>query len=234
MMKKQLRKKLEQIWEETETGAAAEQLDELTEQMDAEFDRRVAGGQSELDAYRALLGDVDKIKKMLETLEKDADDAEQEAHEKNIKKMNAREKGYTQEELLKSEKDFGLFLLETNDLNKTAQEVFCDYKSRWEIETFYNYIDNTMDFNALYQNDYCCTQGLGFIVQIAGMIFHDVQRAISEKGLSVKDTLFLMKGLKLNKERDRYTVRNENKTRRELCEKFSLNPSNHGVISSPT
>ena len=151
-----------------------------------------------------------------------------------IKKMSAGEKGYTQEGLLKSEKDFGLFLLETNDLNKTAQEVFCDYKSRWEIETFYNYIDNTMDFNALYQNDYCCTQGLGFIVQIAGMIFHDVQKAISEKGLSVKDTLFLMKGLKLNKERDRYTVRNENKTRRELCEKFSLNPSNHGVISSPT
>ena len=103
-----------------------------------------------------------------------------------IKKMRAGEKGYTQEGLLKSEKDFGLFLLETNDLNKTAQEVFCDYKSRWEIETFYNYIDNTMDFNALYQNDYCCTQGLGFIVHIAGMIFHDVQRAISEKGLSVK------------------------------------------------
>lgn len=151
-----------------------------------------------------------------------------------IRKLSAGEKGYTQEDLLASEKDFGLFLLETNDLSKTAQEVFCDYKSRWGIETFYNYIDNTLDFNALYQNDYCSPQGLGFIVQVAGMIFHDIQKAIGEKGLSVKDTMFIMKGLKLIRERDRYTVRNENKQRRELCEKRGLNPSKHGVISSPT
>jgi len=113
-----------------------------------------------------------------------------------IRKLSAGKKGYTQEGLLASEKDFGLFLLETNDLNKTAQEVFCDYKSRLGIETFYNSIDNTLDFNALYQNDYCSTQGLGFIVQVAGMIFHDIQKAIGEKGLSVKDTMFIMKGLK--------------------------------------
>ena len=55
--------------------------------------------------------------------------------------------GYTQEWLLESEKDFGLFLLETNELKKSARDVFCDYKSRWGIETFYNYIDNNLDFN---------------------------------------------------------------------------------------
>ncbi len=151
-----------------------------------------------------------------------------------IKKMAAKEKGYTEEGLLESEKDFGLFLLETNDLEKTAQEVFCDYKSRWGIETFYNYIDNTLDFNALYQKDYCSTQGLGFIVQISGMIFHDIQKRLMEKNLSVKDTMFMLKGLKIIKERNRYVVRNDNKQRRQLCEKLGLNLSKHGVKDSPT
>jgi len=89
MMKKQLRKKLEQIWAETETGAAAERLDELTEQVDAEFERRVAEGQSELDAYRELLGDVDKIKAMLASLPETEEDTERKEREKNAKKMNA-------------------------------------------------------------------------------------------------------------------------------------------------
>ena len=151
-----------------------------------------------------------------------------------IRKIAAREKGYTQEGLLECEKDFGLFMLETNDLEKTPQEVFCEYKSRWGIETFYNYIDNTLDFNALYQKDYCSTQGLGFIVQVAGMIFHDLQKKLSEKGLSVKDTMFTLKGLKIIKERDRYVVRNDNKQRRQLCEKLGLNLSKHNVSDSPT
>lgn len=150
-----------------------------------------------------------------------------------IRKMTNKMKGYTQEGLLESEKDFGLFLLETNDLKKTAKEVFSDYKSRWGIETFYNYIDNELDFNALYQKDFCSMQGLGFIVQIAGMIFHDVQRGLKEKNLSVKDTMFMLKGLKLIKERNRYVVRNENKERRKLCEKLELNVTKHGVSSSP-
>lgn len=151
-----------------------------------------------------------------------------------IRKMKAKEKGYTQDGLLECEKDFGLFMLETNNLEKTAQEIFCDYKSRWGIETFYNYIDNTLDFNALYQKDYCSIQGLGFIIQISGMIFHDLQRKLFEKGLSVKDTMFTLKGLKVIKERDRYIVRNDNKQRRQLCEKLELNLSKHGIVNSPT
>ena len=99
---------------------------------------------------------------------------------------------------------------------------------------FYNYIDNTLDFNALYQKDYCSMQGVGFIVQIAGMIFHDLQRILKEKNLSVKDTMFTLKGLKVIKERDRYVVRNDNKQRKLLCEKIGLNLSKHGVSDTPT
>ena len=66
------------------------------------------------------------------------------------------------------------------------------------------------------------------------MIFHDLQKALKENGLTVKDTMFTMKGLKIIKERERYVVRNDNKQRRQLCEKIGLNLSKHKVMDTPT
>lgn len=151
-----------------------------------------------------------------------------------LKKMKNHEKGYTEEGLLESEKDFGLFLLETNDNNKKAVEVFTDYKARWSIETFYDYIDNDVDVNALCLQDYCEYEGLGFIIQVCGMIYHDLKAQADEQNLSMKDIMSLLKGIKLVKERDRYVVRNDNKERRELSDRLKLKLENHGVNVSPT
>ena len=46
--------------------------------------------------------------------------------------------------------------------------------------------------------------------------------------------MFTLKGLKVIKERDRYMVRNDNKQRKQLCEKIGLNLSKHGVADTPT
>ncbi len=89
MMKKELKKKLESVCEEIGTAAAAEKIDEMVDQVSVEFDRKVAEGQSELDAYRELLADVDKIKAMLESLEKTDEEAERKERAKNARKMNA-------------------------------------------------------------------------------------------------------------------------------------------------
>ena len=151
-----------------------------------------------------------------------------------IKKMKNHEKGYTEEGLIESEKDFGLFLLETNDTKKKAVEIFTDFKSRWTIETFYDFIDNDVDVNALCLQDYCEYEGLGFIVQVTGMIYHDLKKETDKHGLSMKEVMSLLKGLKLVKERDRYVVRNDNKERKDLCKELNLNTENHGVKVSPT
>jgi len=58
------------------------------------------------------------------------------------------------------------------------------------IETFYDYIDNTLDFNALYQQDYCPMQGLNFIMQIAGMIFNDLKDITNKNGISLTNTRY--------------------------------------------
>lgn len=145
--------------------------------------------------------------------------------------MQDGKRGYTEEGLLESEKDFGLFLLETSDTKKTAKEVFCDYKSRWGIETFYNYVDNIVDFNALYQQDYCKTQGLSFVVQIAGMIYREVKAVAEDAKVSVKTSMRTIKGLKLSKERGVWKMKNTTKEKRGLAEKMgvSLTP----LIGSP-
>ena len=103
--------------------------------------------------------------------------AERKTYAENLK---AGKKKFTEKGLLESESDFGLFLLETSNMEKTPRELFSDYKSRWKIETFYNYVDNIVDFNALYQQDYCRTQGLSFIIQVAGMIYHELKELANQ------------------------------------------------------
>ena len=89
MMKKELKKKLESMCDEIGTAAAEEKIDEMVERVSAEFDRKVSDGQSELDAYRELLADVDKIKEMLESLPETDEEAEAKERKKGAKKMNA-------------------------------------------------------------------------------------------------------------------------------------------------
>jgi len=89
MMKKELKKKIESLCGEVGTAAAAEKIDELTGKIDAEFERRVAEGQSELDAYRELLSDVDRIRAMLAELPETDEESERKERAKNARKINA-------------------------------------------------------------------------------------------------------------------------------------------------
>ena len=50
-----------------------------------------------------------------------------------IKAMGAGRKGYSEDGLVENELYFGLFLLETNNFDLTAEDVFCHYKDRWSI-----------------------------------------------------------------------------------------------------
>lgn len=139
-----------------------------------------------------------------------------------IKKITERKRGYSEKGLEESEKDFGLFMLETSDKEKTARKVFTDYKSRWKIETFYEYVDNSLDFNTLYQQDYCRMQGLSFIVHVAGMIYHDLRKVTDPKKLRLRDVMNELKGIKASKERGRWVVRNDTKHKRDVCEQLGL------------
>ena len=136
--------------------------------------------------------------------------------------MAAGKSGYTEEGLVENELYFGLFLLETNDFDLSAEEVFCHYKDRWSIETYYNYVRNDADFNALYQQDYFCMQGLSFIVTIAGMIYHDIKKVADESKLSVKEIMREMKKLKITLNGNKWVVENKIKSVRDVATKVGF------------
>ena len=79
---------------------------------------------------------IEKIPVCLNVFKRRATTRQSAERQTYIKKMNAKEKGYTQEGLLESEKDFGLFLLETNDLKKKPQEVFAITNHAGESKRF--------------------------------------------------------------------------------------------------
>lgn len=139
-----------------------------------------------------------------------------------IKAMSIGKSGYSEEDLLESEKYFGLFLLETNNFELDAETVFSHYKSRWSIETYFNYVRNEVDFNALYQQDYFCMQGISFVVTITGMIYHDIKKVADEAKVSVKEIMREMKKLKISLEGDKWVVQNKIKCVRELAAKIGF------------
>lgn len=89
-MKKELEKTLKQLCDEVGTAAAAQKLDELTEDLTEEYDKRVKAGMAELDAYRDVLKNIDAIRDMLEALPKTDDEIDRKDREggrKNLERI---------------------------------------------------------------------------------------------------------------------------------------------------
>ena len=88
-------------------------------------------------------------------------------------------------------------------------------------------MDNIVDFNALYQQDYCRTQGLSFVIQVAGMIYHELKELADQRNLSVKSAMKSLKGIMLSKEKNAWIIKNAVKPKRAMAEvlDISLIPS---------
>ena len=147
-------------------------------------------------------------------------DTTRESYERKTYINNIRKgrKAYTEDGLKESEKDFGLFLLETNNGDLSPQEIFSHYKDRWSIETFYNYIKNDLDFNALYQQTYGGVMGLSFIITITSLIYYDVKNHIAESGVDIKDLMHTLRKIKAVKSASKWKIHNVVKKTREISE----------------
>lgn len=91
---------------------------------------------------------------------------------------------------------FGVIVLETN-LDKTPKEIYELYKSRWSIESYYDRLKNGIHFESLNLDDYAVTQGLAFVMMIAGRIDAKIYDAAKKAKLTRKELIQLMKYLKL-------------------------------------
>lgn len=75
-MKEQLKKRVQKICDDVGTQAAAEKADELAEGVCREYDKRIASGMAELDVYREMLRDLDKIEELVQSLPETEAEAE--------------------------------------------------------------------------------------------------------------------------------------------------------------
>ena len=77
------------------------------------------------------------------------DEDENNSKRKSYKQMiDLGENNYTQEKYEKYCNWWGVYFLQTTT-DGTAAEVYSDYKARWSIETYNNYIKNDANFNTI-------------------------------------------------------------------------------------
>ena len=84
-MKNELNRKIRKLCDSAGSAAAAAKYDELSKQLNADYDARIKAGMSEIDAYRDVLRDVDKIQELLNSLPKTEEDDERISLQKSYK-----------------------------------------------------------------------------------------------------------------------------------------------------
>lgn len=94
--------------------------------------------------------------------------------------MEAEESSYTQENYERYCEWWGVYFLQTTATD-SAPTIYADYKGRWAIETYNNYIKNDADFNNLKFQDYYIQHGFDFIMLVTGLIHAKLNEAV--KGL---------------------------------------------------
>ena len=117
---------------------------------------------------------------------------------------------HTYEKLAQLEPQFGIIILRTNYSWKTGVEkkVYCGYKRRWDIETHYNFVENTIRFCGLHESDYTAMQGLSFMTTVFGQIKSAFVKKIHGaspyvKHMSIKECLAKAGRLKLSQHKDK-------------------------------
>ena len=134
--------------------------------------------------------------------------------------------GYTPDGYEKAKEFFGVYVLQTSS-KKKAEAIFTDYKKRWGIETFYQYLKNSADFNNLMMQDYYKEQGFSFIMLITGQIHQqviDAVKLLNDNTMSVSDVLLMAKCMKLELKGSTWSLKNTRKRDLQILEKMNFKP----------
>ena len=105
--------------------------------------------------------------------------------------MEAGENNYTPENYDKYCDWWGVYFLQTTAPDP-APVIYSDYKGRWAIETYNNYVKNDANFNDLKLQDYYVQHGFDFIMLVTGLIHEKLNaavRSMKKPSLSTFDIL---------------------------------------------
>ena len=134
-------------------------------------------------------------------------------------------KKYTEEKLEKLQDYFGMIVLQTSFSieEKSAQEIYENYKKRWKIENFYGFVKNTCRIEAIHQQGYYKTQGLSFIFLVTGLIQSEYVKKLSKvNGVTIKKSLIDSRFIKINKKGKKWQMTNVKKSTKTKMEKMGF------------
>lgn len=157
---------------------------------------------------------------------KDVD--ENNSKRKSYKQMiDQGENNYTEEKYEKYCNWWGVYFLQTT-ADGTAADIYSDYKGRWSIETFNNYIKNDADFNDLKIQDYYVEHGFDFIMLVTGLIharLNDAVKTIQKSSISTFDVLIKSGHMRMVLEENEWTLHNTRTKDLELLKTMGFVPA---------
>lgn len=122
----------------------------------------------------------------------------------------------------KTMNNFGTLYL-MSDKEFTPEEIFTSYKKRWNIETYYNYLKNHLDFDALHVQDYYVEKGLSFIILITSYIYYVLREKVKKMSYNSVDELLLdMRCIKLRKDNNIWHSTSTTLKRRKVFDDLNL------------
>lgn len=141
--------------------------------------------------------------------------------------MEEGETGYSEENYKEYSDWWGVYVLQTTS-NDTAPVIYSDYKGRWSIETFNNYIKNDADFNDLKIQDYYHQHGFDFIMLVTGLIHSKLNKAVQSLNLpsiSTIDILIKSGHMRIVKEKNGWILHNTRTKDIELFQSMGFTPN---------
>ena len=148
--------------------------------------------------------------------------------------MELGESGYTQESYDKYCDWWGVYFLQ-DTTGDPAPMVYGDYKDRWSIETFNNYIKNDADFNDLKIQSYYEEHGFDFIMLVTGLIhskLNEAVRALKKPSISTFDVLIKSSHMRMVQHGDEWELHNTRTKDLNLLESMGFIPERTYSVAS--
>ena len=124
-----------------------------------------------------------------------------------------------QEQILRDTERLGVTMLFSN-MSTTPEEIYRDYKSRWEIEEMFYTHKNTVEFKMNYEASFASQEGWAFIEFLALQMFYKIDGILLNskmiKSMNVESLLFSASRITQAKVGDKWHICNTTQKDREL------------------
>ena len=142
-----------------------------------------------------------------------------------LRNVGCNVEGYSSEEFLVRQFDFGCIALRSN-LGCGAEEVYCLYKTRFEIECLFDFLKNLLGQDRSYMQNEVCLEAWAFVNHLSLMMVYRVYDLLRQykflSKVSVEDFLRYLKGVRAINWNGQWHTTEVPKKTRDLLEDLNL------------